>query len=154
MQALFMSLFLLAGCAPRLHCAELLSPKFGGEGTLEPSQIIVFHGCHDGDTCTFTLPGVPPPFGNQIPIRLAGVDTPEVHGKCQREKALARQAQAVVTQLLSEAKQIELVDMRRDKYFRVLAGIRADGQDVARVLLQQGLAVPYGGGTKTAKWCG
>jgi endonuclease YncB( thermonuclease family) len=55
---------------------------------------------------------------------------------------------------LNDAKRIELVDLRRDKYFRVLAGIRADGRDVARQLIEAGLAVPYAGGTKTANWCG
>lgn len=120
---------------------------------MSPSQVVIFHGCYDGDTCTFTLPTVPPPFGNQIPVRLAGVDTPELHGRCDREKVLARKAQTVTATLLSEAKQVELVDMRRDKYFRILAGIRADGRDVARILVEQGLAVPYFGGTKTAKWC-
>jgi len=130
-----------------------LSPQYGGTGTLSSAQTVIFHGCHDGDTCTFTLPAVPPPFGNQIPIRLAGVDTPEIHGKCDREKLLARQAQAFTQRLLNEAKQIELVNMRRDKYFRVLAGIRVDGIDVARQLLEAGLAVPYDGGTKTANWC-
>jgi endonuclease YncB( thermonuclease family) len=146
-------LLVTAGCAPRLHCSELLAPQFGGKGNLEPSQVAIFHGCHDGDTCTFTLPAVPPPFGNRIPIRLAGVDTPEIHGKCEREKFLARQAQSLTSRLLSEAKQIEFVDMRRDKYFRVLAGILADGRDVATALVEQRLAIPYGGGTKTANWC-
>jgi endonuclease YncB( thermonuclease family) len=147
------TLLIMSGCAPALHCSELLAPRFGGTGQFDRSQLVIFHGCHDGDTCTFTLPAVPPPFGNQIPIRLAGIDTPEIHGKCNREKLLARQAQSLTSRLLSEAKQIELVDMRRDKYFRVLAGIRADGHDVARVLIEQGLAVPYAGGTKTANWC-
>lgn len=146
-------LLVLSGCAPRLHCSELLAPTYGGDGALPPSQVVIFYGCYDGDTCTFTLPAVPPPFGNQIPVRLAGIDTPEMHGKCAREKSLARQAQAVTTRLLSEAKQIELLDMRRDKYFRVLADIKADGKDIAQVLLTAGLAVPYTGGTKMAKWC-
>jgi micrococcal nuclease len=148
-----LTLAIVSGCVSRLHCSELLSPKYGGEGELTPAELAIFHGCHDGDTCTFTLPAIPAPFGNKIPIRLAGIDTPEMHGKCEREKVLARKAQAVTQQLLKEAKQIELLDMKRDKYFRVLAGIRADGQDVARVLIEKGLAIPYFGGTKTANWC-
>ncbi|MDI3462121.1 MAG: hypothetical protein OJF50_000942 [Nitrospira sp.] len=148
----FLSLFLLYGCA-RPNCSALLASQYSRDSTHVPSQQVIFHGCHDGDTCTFTLPAVPPPFGNQIPIRLAGVDTPEIHGKCDREKLLARKAQAFTQGLLNEAKQVELVDMRRDKYFRVLAGIRADGRDVARQLIEAGLAVPYNGGTKTANWC-
>jgi micrococcal nuclease len=64
-----------------------------------------------------------------------------------------RSLHAALIGVLTEAKQIELVDMRRDKYFRILAGIRADGQDLAQMLIKAGLAVPYDGGTKTAKWC-
>jgi micrococcal nuclease len=141
----------LSACA-RTNCFTLLATQISKE-TPAPSQQVIFHGCHDGDTCTFTLPAVPPPFGNQIPIRLAGVDTPEMHGKCDRENLLARQAQAFTQGLLSAAKQVELVDMRRDKYFRVLAGIRVDGRDVAQQLIKAGLGVPYNGGTKTANWC-
>lgn len=145
------SLFILSGCA-RPNCSAFLASQYSRE-TPATSQQVIFHGCHDGDTCTFTLPAIPPPFGNKIPIRLAGVDTPELHGKCDREKLLARKAQAFTQGVLNEAKQVELVDMRRDKYFRVLAGIRADGRDVARQLVEAGLAVPYDGGTKTANWC-
>ena len=54
------------------------------------------------------------------------------HGKCDQEKLLARKAQAFTQGILADAKQVDLVDMRRGKYFRVLAGIRADGQDIAR----------------------
>lgn len=145
------SLFILSGCA-RPNCSALLASQYSRD-TPTTSHQVIFHGCHDGDTCTFTLPTVPPPFGNRIPIRLAGVDTPEMHGKCDREKLLARQAQAFTQRLLNEAKEVELVNMRRDKYFRVLAGIRADGRDVARQLIDAGLAVPYDGGTKAANWC-
>ncbi len=41
----------------------------------------------------------------------------------------------------------------RDKYFRIDARVLADGQDLADLLISQGLAVPYDGGTKTADWC-
>ncbi len=144
---------LLSGCIARSNCAQLPAPQFGGEGALTPSEVIVFHGCHDGDTCTFTLPTVPPPFGNEIPVRIAGIDTPEIRGRCIREIQLAQQAKGLANDLLRQAHTIELKDMRRDKYFRVLATVLADGKDVSRALIEARLAVPYHGGTKTAKWC-
>lgn len=95
---------------------------------------------------------MPPPFGNQIPIPIAGVDTPEIREKCPREVQLAQQAKTLTTELLREAKSIELSNLRRDKYFRVLATVVADGKDVGQTLIGAGLAVPYGGGMRTARW--
>ena len=39
---------------------------------------VQYHRCYDGDTCTFTLPGIHPLFGEKIGIRIAGIDTPEI----------------------------------------------------------------------------
>ena len=64
----------LLGCA-RPICQELLAPQWGGEGRLNPSQVVLFHGCYDGDTCKFTFLTLPPLFGERVPIRLAGIDT-------------------------------------------------------------------------------
>jgi endonuclease YncB( thermonuclease family) len=61
--------------------------------------------------------------------------------------------QVFTQRLLNEADQIELVNMGRDKYFRIFASIRVDGIDVARQTIEAGLAVPYDVGTKTANWC-
>ena len=46
-----------------------------------------------------------------------------------------------------------LHDMDRGKYFRILAHVRVNGEDLAGHLLQLGLAVPYTGGKKTHDWC-
>ncbi len=142
----------VTACAGPL-CKELLSPQWGGEGTLALSQVVLFHGCYDGDTCTFSFPTLPPIFGDRIPVRLAGIDTPEMHGRCPREASLAREARAFTETFLARAKQIEITDLRRDKYFRLDARVKADGQDLSIALLKAGLAELYDGGTKTARWC-
>ena len=55
----------------------------------QPFEVAVFHGCYDGDTCTVSLPqGIPALFGDHITVRLAGIDTPEMKGICEEEKAL------------------------------------------------------------------
>ena len=46
----------------------------------------------DGDTFRANIKGFHSLIGGRIGIRVAGVDTPEMHGKCKQEKALARQA--------------------------------------------------------------
>ena len=42
----------------------------------------------------FSLLAHRPLFGDHITVRLAGIDTPEIKGMCDEEKALAKQAQA------------------------------------------------------------
>lgn len=113
----------------------------------------VYHTCYDGDTCMMSLPGIHPLFGDHIPVRLAGIDTPEMKGQCEREKQLARQARDLVRSHLSRAGEIRLRKASRDKYFRVDARVIADGADLSEILINQGLAVPYDGGAKTKDWC-
>lgn len=118
-----------------------------------PIRGVIFHHCYDGDTCTVSLPGVHPLFGDRIDVRIAGIDTPEIKGKCAREKELARSARDLVNGRLSHAARIDLEDLGRDKYFRIGARVVADGQDLGVELLRLGLAVSYFGGHKEGGWC-
>ena len=43
----------------------------------------IFHECYDGDPCTISLPGLPDVFGDHIPVRLVGIDAPEIKGQYQ-----------------------------------------------------------------------
>lgn len=108
------------------------------------------HGCHDGDTCTITIPSLPPLFGDRLSIRLAGIDTPELSSHCASERARAVAARNFIRRALLEATTVEIDLIARDKYFRVLALIRADGVDLADALVDSGLASTYTGGTKHA----
>jgi micrococcal nuclease len=54
---------------------------------------------------------------------------------------------------LKQAHTIYIRHTARDKYFRVLAEVFADEQDVREILILRGLAIPYHGGTKTKDWC-
>ena len=78
-------------------------------------------------------------------VRVDGIDTPEIRGKCQRENDLARV-------LLGSTVMLE--DVRHGKYAgRVVARvILADGQDLSKVLIIENLGVPYDGGKRFA-WC-
>jgi len=114
---------------------------------------VIYRTCYDGDTCWFDLPGVHPFFGNHIPVRLSGIDTPEKRGKCLKEKVLAIKARKRVRTLLSQAQTIVLKNVQRGKYFQIVARVEADGQDVSDLLIQEGLAVVYDGGAKGKDWC-
>ncbi len=121
--------------------------------TDNPFQVAVFHGCYDGDTCTVSLPNsIPALFGDHITVRLAGVDSPEIKGMCEQEKAMAAKAQALTQSLMGQATTIELTEPRRDKYFRILARVMNDGHEVAQELVKAGLARRYDGGKKVP-WC-
>ena len=114
---------------------------------------VTYHRCYDGDTCTFTLPGVHLLFGEKISVRIAGIDTPEIKGTCQQETALAMQARNLVRRMLGQAHHIDLLDAERGKYFRIVARVVADGKDVGQTLIDHGIAVKYDGGKKTKDWC-
>jgi len=87
-------------------------------------------------------------------VRLAGIDTPETKAACLQEKVLALQAGEYIRAKLSKARRIDLLDASRGKYFRVVARIVADGQDLTEILLDSNLGIPYDGGRKSRPWCG
>ncbi len=109
---------------------------------------------YDGDTVTVDIPGVPPLFGKNISVRIKGIDTAEIKTKDKCEKSAARTTQKLVENLLSHAKRIDLEQVERDKYFRILADVRVDERSIAETLIKNKLAVAYDGGTKTkVNWC-
>ena len=114
---------------------------------------VTYHTCYDGDTCKFTIAGLPEVFGDHMTIRLEGIDTPEIKGHCDQEKQLARQARDFIRQQLTKAQVIHLKRTERGKYFRLLAIVEADGVNINQLMRNQGLAVEYHGGKKTIDWC-
>lgn len=106
---------------------------------------------YDGDTFRCTIKGWPEIIGERIGIRVNGIDTPEMRDKRPEIKALAQQAKQFVVERLRSAKTIELRNMQRGKYFRVVADVYYDDQSLAQALLDAGLAKPYDGGKKQ-KW--
>lgn len=132
-----------------------LGAKSGDGGrTYGDMDGVIFLNNYDGDTMRFTLPGIHPLIGENIPVRLRGVDTPEIRAKCPAEKQRAVEARERVQRILLAAQRITLKEMGRDKYFRIVASVVADGVDVGEVLIRTGLAVPYEGGRKESGWCG
>ncbi len=103
---------------------------------------------YDGDTfkinlnCSFAV------YCEKVPVRVRGVDCPEIKAKTAREKALAQEAKAFTKKFLSQSP-ITLTDCGRDKYFRLLCGVtNAAGKDLAEELIRHGLGYAYDGGKK------
>jgi endonuclease YncB( thermonuclease family) len=118
-------------------------------GTVTVSKVI---SVYDGDTFRVNIDSLPPIVGKNIPIRVNGVDTPEIRGKCQYEKNLALKARDFVRAKLANAKEIKLTNLQRGKYFRVVANVLVDGVSLEQELLDNELAYEYSGGKKLS-WC-
>ena len=88
----------------------------------------------------------------QTAVRLRGVDTPELRGKCADERQKAQAARDLLTTRIGP--QVMLLDVGFDKYGgRVVARLQSlQGQDMAAELVKAGLARPYEGGGRTP-WC-
>lgn len=108
---------------------------------------------YDGDTFRANIHNVHPLIGERISIRLSNIDTPEIRGKCKKEKRMAQQAKQFTVQSLRTAKKIVLKNVTRGKYFRVVADVYVDGRSLNDALLEKKLAVKYDGGKKNKNWC-
>ncbi len=85
-------------------------------------------------------------------VRLMGFDTPEIRGECPRERAMARQATAMLQHLAASG--LTLERRGRDRYGRTLVTATTPGDsDVAATLIRAGLAHPYGGRGPRGGWC-
>jgi endonuclease YncB( thermonuclease family) len=86
-------------------------------------------------------------------VRLVGADAPELRARCDAERRKAEEARDFLKARL-DGKSVFLKDVLNDKYGgRVLAEVEDEtGQNLSRLLLEKGLARPYGGGHR-ASWC-
>ena len=58
----------------------------------------------------------------------------------EAEKAAAQEARAALVERLRHAKEINLHEVKRAKYFRLVAEVLADGENLSDALLAAGLA--------------
>tara|TARA_B100000035_G_scaffold41173_1_gene30948 strand:- start:551 stop:913 length:363 start_codon:yes stop_codon:yes gene_type:complete len=103
-------------------------------------------GCYDGDTCKVKFDNAPDILAEQT-FRFEGFDTPEIRGKCQEEKDLAKLAKE---ETLNYMQTVGVVysDGDRGKYGRLLVKT----PDLQESLIEKGLARAYDGG-KRKSWC-
>lgn len=107
----------------------------------------------DGDTVTVRLHIW---IGQDVEthVRIAGIDTPEMKGKCAREREMATAARVELEKLLADST-ITLSNIRHEKYAgRVMAkAVNSQGVDLGGHLTEKGFARPYNG-KKRLGWCG
>ena len=119
------------------------------QDTVSVSRVI---SVYDGDTFRVDIDELSDIVGKNIAIRILGIDTPEIRGQCEKEKQLAIKARDFTRYYLNNASNIQLSNLKRDKYFRLLADVYIDGESLAAALLVNNLAVRYSG-NKKSNWC-
>jgi micrococcal nuclease len=107
---------------------------------------------YDADTFRVDIEGWPDIVGKNMPIRVKGVDAPEIRGKCESEKVQAKIARDFTRSLLESGARVELRNLKRGKYFRFLADVYIDDTLLSEKLIVGGLARPYDGGHRDG-WC-
>jgi len=132
----------------------ILSTSVFGQNLDDGDSYIVSRiiSVYDGDTFRVDIDALPEIVGKNIAIRILGIDTPEIQGKCEQEKLLAIKARDLARDYLNNAKSIHLKNLSRGKYFRLLADVFVDDFNLADALLEKGLAVKYSG-KKKSSWC-
>ncbi len=129
-----------------LSVAHASDKQFGNAVVSEVTSI------YDADTFRVNIKAWPDIVGKHMSVRVLGVDAPEIRGKCQLEKQAARRAKQFTVDALRSASFIELRNIKRGKYFRLLADVYIDGQSLAQALIAANQARPYYGGTRQS-WC-
>lgn len=107
----------------------------------------------DGDTIAI-LKNKPDLSSFPLSIRIQNIDTPEIKGKCDTEKAKGQEAKLFVQKLINDPKnKIAYTIAGWDKYGgRVLGDVFIDGKSLSELMIAKGLAREYHGEAKSS-WC-
>lgn len=89
----------------------------------------------------------------EVDVRIAGIDAPELKGKCPSEREKAAEARDYLAQLVG-GRSVRIAQVRNDKYGgRVIADVSdMDIGDVGEAMLARGLARAYDGRAREP-WC-
>jgi len=103
---------------------------------------------YDGDTITIAtkLPYPESPL-YRFPVRLNGIDAPEIKGKTEDEKTAAKAAKHALENIILH-RTVLLKNTQTEKYGRILADVYLEELHLNKWMLDNRYAVPYDGGTK------
>jgi endonuclease YncB( thermonuclease family) len=97
----------------------------------------VVDGVLDGDTIQVIAP-----YGQQIRVRLYGIDCPEASKKDKPGQAYGNVAKKRVNELIRK-QEVELDTYGQDKYGRTIAVVRSGGININETLVTEGYAWVY-----------
>ncbi len=106
---------------------------------------------YDAQTFLMDLPEYPSIIGEKITVVMGGIETPKLKGKCDKESRLAVKAKKFTEKALKAAELIDLTNIKRGKYFKIIADIMINDEDFAGRLLEKGYAVKIK--NNSHNWC-
>jgi len=105
---------------------------------------------YDGDTFKINISDYPEIIGKEIPIRIRGVNCPEIRSKKEwselkrvENKLNAWSAKNFLISVLKQSQCIELKNISRGKYFRIVADVYVDGVLLSDLIIFTGHGVEY-----------
>ncbi len=107
---------------------------------------------YDGDTLTVNAHYPWPGMTIRTAVRIRGIDTGELRGLCDAETELAKRARDFVVATVGD--HVQLTNIALGQFAgRIIADVAlADGRQLAGLLITEGLAREYHGGTRLG-WC-
>ena len=89
-----------------------------------------------------------------VRVRLRNVDTPEMNGDCEYERARAIAARDRLAEIIPVGSMVELSNVKDDKYLgRIDANVSdSRGRDVGEILIREKFGRKYNGGRRKP-WC-
>ena len=144
-------------CVPRKHSKKEESDNFTKLSAVNWENTVPFvppvEGgnvikVYDGDTITVAskLPYDASPL-YRFSVRLNGIDTPEIKGRDENEKRIAKKARDALSDLILK-KEVTLKNVTTEKYGRILADVYLGETHLNQWMIDQRYAVAYDGGTK------
>lgn len=89
----------------------------------------------------------------RVSIRIRGIDAPELHSRCSRERHAAAAARDALSALLDRQK-VKITNIGGGKYYgRILADVQTGDGEIAPALLSRALVRRYSGGRRQP-YCG
>ena len=136
---LLLGLLLLCGCSTVTESATTVPETTEDKITQQYANVTISRLLRiiDGDTFACDIDSHTPIAGKNISIRLRGINTPELRDKAPELRKSAYEEKERLERLLTSATVIELRDLGRDKYFRILASVYIDGEPLLPKLNQQ-----------------
>ena len=105
-------------------------------------EVLEITKVYDGDTFKVNLNCTVDLFCKNISIRPTNYDAFELRDPVNKRQA--RAAREKLKSLLTNAQRVELRNVRRGKYFRLVADVYVDDRRLSDIMLSTGLVKPYG----------
>ncbi len=130
----------------------MTNPAMGQSGFGEYGGA-TFISVKDTKTILVNLPEYPALIGEKIAVRINGINTPRLKGKCKKETQLAVKAKKFMTKAFKGAELIDLENIKRGIYFQLVADVLVNDEDFATQLVGKGYAVKISKKKKAHNWC-